>query len=256
MVGLLLGLYVLVALLNSSVVQSYLGAAAGSYFSKEWGGKVRIGALHFAPLSHIMLDKIELISPTNDTIYYGDRIACRFKRFPFHSDGLHFDRVYLRNGRYHFESLRRPNGRMGTNLDFIIDYYATEGPSKPATGHFIVEVDEVRMRNIDYIQDLPEPTSALHYEHGVDIPHMRYLGTTGHIRRVRVDADSVTCRVVSLSTTEASGLRVENLSMDVEVSPRTIHVTNMDLQTADSRVRPHGSADGLLQGLHRGRGRC
>ena len=235
-VGLLLGLYVLVALLNSSVVQSYLGAAAGSYFSKEWGGKVRIGALHFAPLSHIVLDKIELISPTNDTIYYGDRIACRFKRFPFHSDGLHFDRVYLRNGRYHFESLRRPNGRMGTNLDFIIDYYATEGPSKPATGHFIVEVDEVRMRNIDYIQDLPEPTSALHYEHGVDIPHMRYLGTTGHIRRVRVDADSVTCRVVSLSTTEASGLRVEDLSMDVEVSPRTIHVTNMDLQTADSRV--------------------
>ena len=56
-VGLLLGLYVLVALLNSSVVQSYLGAAAGSYFSKEWGGKVRIGALHFAPLSHIVLDK-------------------------------------------------------------------------------------------------------------------------------------------------------------------------------------------------------
>ena len=235
-VGLLLGLYVLVALLNSSVVQSYLGATAGSYFSKEWGGKVRIGALHFSPFSHIVLNKIELISPSNDTIYYGDRIACRFKRFPFHSDGLQFDHVYLRNGRYHFESLRRPNGRMGTNLDFIIDYYATEGPSKPVTGHFIVEVGELRMRNIDYIQDLPEPTNMTHFEHGVDISHMRYLGTSGHIRRVRVDADSVTCRIVSLSTTEASGLRVEDLSMDVEVSPRTIHVTNMDLQTADSRV--------------------
>lgn len=234
--GLLLGFYVLVALLNSTVVQSYLGAAVGSYFSKEWGGKVRIGALHFNPFSHIVLDKIELISPTNDTIYYGDRIACRFKHFPFHSDGLQFDRVMLRNGRYHFESLRRPDGRMGTNLDFIIDYFATEGSSEPPTGHFIVEVGELRLRNIDYIQDLPEPANMPHYDHGVDIPHMRYLGTSGHIRRVRVDADSVTCRIVSLSTTEASGLRVEDLSMDVEVSPRTIHVTNMDLQTADSRV--------------------
>ena len=258
MVGLLLGLYVLVALLNSTVVQSYLGAAAGSHFSKEWGGKVRIGALHFAPFSHIVLDRIELVSPSNDTIYYGDRIACRFKHFPFHKGGLHFDRVYLRNGRYHFESLRRPDGRMGTNLDFIIDYYASEGPSKPMTGHFVVEVDEVRMRNIDYIQDLPEPTGARHDEHGVDIPHMRYRGTTGHIRRVRVDADSVTCRVVSLSTTEASGLRVEDLSMDVEVSPRTIHVTNMDLQTADSRVfmdvemRYHGweEMDDYLNRVH------
>ena len=41
----LIGVYVLVALLNSAVVQSYIGAAAGSYFSKEWGGKVRIGAI-------------------------------------------------------------------------------------------------------------------------------------------------------------------------------------------------------------------
>ena len=249
-VWLLLGLYVLVALLNSTVVQSYLGAAVGSYFSKEWGGKVRIGALHFSPFSHIVLDKIELISPTHDTIYYGDRIACRFKHFPFHSDGLQFDRVYLRNGRYHFESLRRPDGHMGTNLDFIINYYATGKPLERRGAHFIVEVGELRMRNIDYIQDLPEPAigapetsnsqiSNLNSqldERPVDIPHMRYLGTSGYIRNVRVDADSVTCRIVSLSTTEASGLHVEDLSMDVEVSPHVIRVTNMDLQTADSRV--------------------
>ena len=235
-VGLLLGLYVMVALLNSTVVQSYLGAIVGSHFSKEWGGKVRVGALHFSPFSHIILNKIELISPTNDTIYYGDRIACRFSHFPFHKDGLNFDMVYLRNGRYHFESLRRADGRMGTNLDFIIDHYATERQPRQAPTHFIVEVGELRMRNIDYIQDLPEPTNMTHFEHGVEIAHMRYLGTSGHIRHVRVDNDSVTCRVVSLSTTEASGMRVEDLSMDVEVSPHTIHVTNMDLQTADSRV--------------------
>ena len=234
--GLLLGLYVLVALLNSSVVQSYLGAAAGNYFSKEWGGKVRIGALHFNPWSHIVLNKIELISPTNDTIYYGDRISCRFKHFPFHKGGLKMDRVYLRNGRYHFESLRRPDGHMGTNLDFIISHYPPPERTSHEIPHYIVEVGELRMRNIDYIQDLPEIPGIPKYEHGVDIAHMRYLHTSGLIRDVRVDNDSVTCRVISLTTTEASGMHVVDLSMEVEVSPNVIHATNLDLQTDDSRL--------------------
>lgn len=234
--GIGLGIYLLLALLNSSVVQSYIGAAAGSYFSKEWGGKVRIGAIHASLIDHVILEKIELISPTNDTIYYGDRIACRFKKFPFHKSGLSMDRVMIRNGRYHFAEMRRPDGRLGINLDYIIDYYDTGKPHTGQPAPFIVEVGELRLRNVDYIQDLPEPSHATHYEEGVDISHMRYYGTSGYFRNVYVNCDSVTCRVVSLSTTEASGLRVIDLSMDVEVSPHCIVATNMDLQTADSRL--------------------
>lgn len=236
--SLFLGIYVLVALLNTSLVQSYLGAAAGSYFSKEWGGKVRIGTIHVNPFSHVMLDHIELISPTNDTIYMGDRITCRFKRFPLHKGGLKFDRVLLRNGRYHFESIKYPSGKAGINLDYIIHYFAPQEPQPPSApaAPFVVEVGELRLRNIDYIMDLPEPEGYQKFEHGVDIPHMRFKDITGHFRKIRVDADSITCRIVSLTTTERSGLHVVDLSTDVEVSRHVIRATNLDLQTADSRV--------------------
>lgn len=239
--GILLSLYVLIALLNTSLVQSYLGAAVGSYFSKEWGGKVSIGAISVSPLSHVMLNKIELISPTNDTIYIGDRITCRFKQFPFHKGGLKFDRVLLRNGRYHFHSIKYPSGQMGTNLDFIIKYFAPKEPKaikdpQQPPQHFVVEVGELRLRNIDYIQDLPEHPGAPHFDHGVKIPHMRFWGTTAHFRKVRVDNDSITCRIVSLTTTEDGGQHVVDLSADVEVSPHVIRATNLDLQTDDSRV--------------------
>lgn len=234
--GFAVAVYLLVALLNTSLVQSYLGAAASAYFTKEWGGKVRIGAVHVSPWSHVILDRIELVSPTNDTIYDGDRITCRFKHFPFHKGGLKFDRVLLRNGRYHFESIKYPSGKMGTNLDYIINYFATELPQPPSGEHFIVEVGELRLRNIDYTMDLPEPPGLPTYSNGVSIPHMRFLGTTAHIRKVRVDNDSITCRIVSLSTTECSGQHVVDLSMDVEVSPHVIRATNLDLQTEDSRV--------------------
>ncbi len=234
---LFLGLYLLIALLNTTVVQSYLGAAASQYFSKEWGGKVRIGALHASPFSHLILDKIELISPTNDTIFFGDRITCRFKRFPVKGNHLKLDRVMMRNGRYHFEALQYPDSTHGINLDYIIHYFSKGAThSAPSGGHFIVEVGEVRLRNVDYIQDLLEPEGMTSYPNGVSIPHMRFYGTTAHLRRVRVDNDSVTCRIVSFSTTEASGQHIVDLSADIEVSPHVIRATNLDLQTNDSRI--------------------
>ena len=236
--GLFLALYILIALLNSTVVQSYIGAAVGNYFSKEWGGKVRIGALHASPISHVILDKIELISPTNDTIYVGDRITCRFKRFPFHGTGLSFRSVELWNGRYHLHTFKNDDGTSGINLNFIIDYFASdkERPDKPSTEVFSVEVGELRLHNIDYIQDLPEPKNHEARLHGVDIPHMRYWDISGVIRNVSVVGDHIKARIVSLTTTEQSGLHIVDLSMDTEVSPQGINATNLDLQTDDSRV--------------------
>ena len=232
-----LAIYLIIAALNSTVVQSYIGAAVGNYFSKEWGGKVRIGALHASPISHVILEDIELISPTNDTIYYGERIACRFKRFPFHGDGLSFDRVSLRNGRYHLHCFHYPSGESGINLDYIINYFASGATPSESTGAvFTVDVGELRLRNIDYIQDLPESPTYHRYDHGVDIPHMRFYNISGYFRNVHVENDHVTVRIVSLTTTEASGQHIVDLSMDAEVGPNGIRATNMDLQTDDSRV--------------------
>ena len=233
----LLSVYLIIAALNSTVVQSYIGAAVGNYFSKEWGGKVRIGALHASPISHVIMEDIELISPSNDTIYYGERIACRFKRFPFHGDGLSFDHVSLRNGRYHLHTFHYPSGKSGINLDFIIHYFADRATPSEKTGKvFTVEVGELRLRNIDYIQDLPEPKSHHTYPYGVDIPHMRFYNISGYFRNIRVENDHVNVRIVSLTTTEASGQHIIDLSMDAEVSPNGIRATNMDLQTDDSRI--------------------
>ena len=233
----LLTVYLLIAAVNSTVVQSYIGAVVGNYFSKEWGGKVRIGALHASPISHVILEDIELISPSNDTIYYGERIACRFKKFPFHGDGLSFDHVSLRNGRYHLHTFHYPSGKSGINLDFIIHYFADRAKPSEKTGSvFTVEVGELRLHNIDYIQDLPEPKSHHTYPYGVDIPHMRFYNISGYFRNIRVENDHVNVRIVSLTTTEASGQHIVDLSMDVEVSPNGISATNMDLQTDDSRI--------------------
>ena len=101
MLGLLLTVYVAVALVNYSVVQSYLGTMASERLSREWGGTVKIGALHAMPWDHLIIDNFLMVSPTNDTIFDVERLSVHFKRFPYDKMHLTLDRVYMRNGYYH-----------------------------------------------------------------------------------------------------------------------------------------------------------
>ena len=81
LIAMLLMVYVSIAALNYSVVQSYLGTAAGHYFSKQWGGELRIGSLHAMPWDHLLLDNVLLVAPDNDTILDVKHLRIRFKSF-------------------------------------------------------------------------------------------------------------------------------------------------------------------------------
>lgn len=233
-----MGLYLLVALLNTSVVQSTLGAWAGSHFSREWGGTVRVGALHASPISHLILDDVLLVAPDGDTILTAGRLTCRFKRFPYRGGGLKFDRVFLRDATYHLSLTHLSDHHARTNLHYIIDYYLPEGRKRHPHGHFPVEIDEVLLRNVAYRQDMYGRKHSHPYSgHGVDIDHMHFNSINARVCQLWVDIDDVKCRVMRFSAAEVSGMQLSDLSADVQVSPSRIHVTRINLATPDSRVK-------------------
>ena len=242
--GVLLTVYVAVAALNYSVVQSYLGTAASRYFSREWGCELHIGSLHAMPWDHLILDDVLLVAPRGDTIFRGDALRVRFRRFPFSngelSSRLDLDRVYLKNAYYHFEKYtdEEYGGEGGINLQFIIDYYSSRSndedddtPGKP----FAVNVRSLTLDNVHYKMDLPD-YGEVWESPGVDIMHMEYLDIHGRFRNVHVVGPDVTVKIVKLSTTERSGFRVENVTGDVHVSPQDITVRGLDVETAHSHI--------------------
>ena len=246
-VGVFTALYVLVAMLNCSLVQSYIGAVAGSYFSREWGGKVRIGAVDLSPFSHAVLYNIELISPTNDTIFTGKRIDCRFRRFPVDGEGLAMDRVEVRDARYHLDVKPVVGGKPEINLSYIINYYGGNREHKKPQGKFRVRVGDVVLKDVDYVMDLhdtknprlmqmSDSLARLTAPRPVSIQHMRYLNIRGHIRNVDVLNDHVKCRIIQLSTTEAGGMRVDSLAAEVEVCGTKIEARDLRLVTGSSRL--------------------
>ncbi|MCR5445266.1 MAG: translocation/assembly module TamB [Bacteroidales bacterium] len=235
-VGLLLTVYVAVAAVNYSVVQSYLGATAGHYFSREWGGEVKIGSLHAMPWDHLMLNNVLLVAPDNDTILDVKRLNIRFKRFPMKDRTLSLDRVLLRNGYYHL-AIREAEGyeRPVTNLQYIIDYY-THGKRPERHGDtFTVDVKSVTLSHVHYKMDLleiPGPT----YDYGVAIAHMEFNDIRARAKGVHVVNDDVTVKLLSLSTTERSGFRADKIAADVHVGPHDITVTDFEARTPQSTV--------------------
>lgn len=230
--GVLLTVYVAVALLNYSVVQSYLGTAVGEYFSKEWGGTVKIGALHATPFDHLILNNLLLVSPDGDTILRGDAIKVRFNGFPYHDNTLDLNRVYLRNVYYHFSNCYEG---ADINLTYIINYFKSERPQDDQVSPpFTVKAKTLILNNVHYKMDLN--TQPPEWPHGVRIPHMEFFNINAKMKNIKVISDDVTCRIVRLSTTERSGFRVDKISGDVHVSGYDITTQDLYVETPKSRI--------------------
>ena len=237
LLGLLLTVYVAVALLNYSLVQSYVGAAAGQYFSREWGGEVHIGAMHAMPWNHLILNNVRIVAPDGDTLLNVESLRVSFHRFPLKDGGLQVDRVSLRNGYYHFSShIEEGHPLPVTNLQYIIDYYSHGEPPLPPEAAFPVDVGALNLRHVHYKMDLPDVREVV-YDEGVEIPHMEFYDISGRIKDIHVVNDDVTCHIIRLSTRERSGFVVDNIKGEVHVSPHDITVRNLHVRTPKSDIQ-------------------
>ncbi len=240
LLGLLLTVYVAVALVNYSVVQSYLGTVAGNRLSQEWGGEVKIGALHAMPFDHLILNNVLLVSPTGDTILDVERLRCSFKRFPYHDQGIYLNRVYLRNGYYHLAITHDSvSDKQYTNLQYIFDHYPAKPKKDTPPPPFTVDVKALTGVNIHYKMDLPidsSPWSVASGQSSVDIAHMDFMDIHLRAKDIHVVNDDVNVKLIRLSTTERSGFRAEKIAGNVHVGPNDITVTDFEAKTPQSRV--------------------
>ena len=222
-------IYIIVALVNYSVVQSYLGALAGSYFSKEWGGKVYIGSLHAMPFDHVIADNLLWVSPTGDTLLKAEQLKVNFDRFPYSDRTLEFDRVYLKNAYYHFATKDHK-----TNLQFLIDYYRSD-KKKKKKGPFTVKVKTLELDNVHYRMDLPDRRKRV-YAYGVQIPHMEFFDIHAKIKDIVVVNDDVSCKILQFSTREKSGFKLDDMSGKIHVNRNEIVAKNLKVETPQSNI--------------------
>lgn len=243
---LLLLLYVAIALVNYSVVQSFLGTTVGHFFSRQWGATVSIGSIEVTPWDHLSAHNLLLVSPDGDTILDAETLKLKFRHFPYKKgnikDGglnvgtLDLERLYLANAYYYFESIQDSlHGKTLTNLQFIIDHYHSSNQREHTNQTFTVDAKTVVLNHVHYRMDLPDNRKVV-YPYGVQIPHMEFFDIRARIKDVHVVNDDVSARIVALSAEERSGFCVSKISGRVHVSNSEIRADNLLVETPFSHI--------------------
>lgn len=224
--------YILVALLNSTLVQSFTAAKVAGHFSKEWKTKLSIGALEIRPLFTVSLKDVYLEDREGNVIVDADYISVSLRSFS-PPKKLVVSNVNLQDVTYVFA---KKNGKL--NLAFILDYFKSNKPKKdkPKGEPFVLKVERLRMKNVNFRLDMydnPKPIP----EFGVATNHLAFGNTDALISDVEIISDSITATFGRFSTTERCGQRVKDLSGKFIVSPRGITCSNMHVETENSDLK-------------------
>ena len=82
LIGILIFVWLVVAFLNTTPMQSFLAVNASEFFSKEWNTKVRIGALSVTPFINAGIKDIYVEDLNKDTLLYASYIEANLYEIP------------------------------------------------------------------------------------------------------------------------------------------------------------------------------
>lgn len=236
LLGLCVAVYVLVAALNYSVVQSFVGRLASERVEQVVGGTVRIGAMHVMPWDHVLLKGVLVVDPTGDTILDAGSLRIHFKKFPYTDMHLDLQRVVLRDAYFHLDVHNNPlTGKEETNMQYLFDHLGGNNDTTTSDAVFTVDVRHFTGRRLHYKQDLIDE-GIVHYAEGVNIAHMEFNDINLRARNIHVENDDVKVQLLQMSTTERSGFRVNQIQGDVHVGPNGIIVHDFRTETPQSLI--------------------
>ena len=235
LLGIFIFLYLFIAILNSTIVQSFLASKVSDYFSKEWKAKVSIGGLEIRPLLTVGLKDVYLENPQKDTVATVEYLEASLKNFEF-TKGLEFSNVKLNNVNF---TLAIENHKL--NLSFIIDYFKSDKPKeKKEKAPYVIKVDRCKLNNVNFRLDLNDTPTPIP-EFGVAINHMQYNQINGVLDDIVVINDSINVNIKRFSTKERSGVTLKNLKGKFTVSPKGIICRSMQVQTEESDLKLYAS---------------
>ncbi|MDY6393371.1 MAG: hypothetical protein SPL98_03475, partial [Bacteroidales bacterium] len=144
--GVLIFFYILIALLNTTIVQSFTAAKVADFFSKEWNTKVSIGALNVSPFITAGIKDIYVEDLQKDTLCYVSYVEANLKSIET------FKHIIIRNAKLENVVFNMDITEKGTNFQFIIDYFKGEKKEKKEEKKepFVLEIEDICLSNINF----------------------------------------------------------------------------------------------------------
>jgi len=227
----LLLLVIALIAIRSPYVQSKLVSYVGDRLAERLGTRVEVGRVDFEFFRSLVLQEVLIEDQQSDTLLYFKKLSCSIDRILPNKNTFSFRDLELDGVLFDLKILE---GEEHTNLQFILDQFATDGTDTTAKGGTF-RTDEIEITDLEfrfYDANKLDSSSSIHFS-DLNVKHMNLIA-----RDVVVFDDTIRADVRTLNLEEKSGFSLIDLIGRATVSSQGLAVLGSHIETGNSKI--HG----------------
>ena len=222
-------LYLLaIVLTHVPPVQRLMGSKVADMVARKLGTHVDVGRIDLGFFNRIIIDDISIDDQQQRPMLRASRLAVKVDLLPLTRGRISISSLQLFGAHvrlFQADSLSAPN------YQFVVDALASGDTTSQSTLDFRLGTLIVRRSSVSYDRADIAPTPARLNPHHI---HLTDISTQMAVRQLSHDSLNVSLR--RLSFYEQSGLRLDNLALQLVASRRQALLTGLCLQLPDSRL--------------------
>lgn len=222
---------VFIFLFRSPWVQTYVAHLVASYFSSELGTEVEVESVRIYSLNSAEIIGLQIKDLKGDTLIYSPKFSGTVEMLSMRSSFAILKAINSDNARI---KLQKYEGDSVTNIQFLIDYFASEEKEE---SDFKIKINEINLTNLHFSYDNWNiPVTP----YGIDYNHLDLTNVNGKVESLRNRNGVTTFSLDSVSLAERSGFVLNNLHCYFLASDKKIKFEDLGVHTPHSNVDVKG----------------
>lgn len=214
---------------KSSYAQTKVTGWAASYLSDQLNARVEVGEVDIEFFRTLVLKQVYIEDQNSDTLAFIGALKAEISEIDRKIKKVSVSALSMDKAIFRLKTLE--NGE-GTNVDFILDYFATDNAD--TTGfQYIINADRFELSNSRFTYD---NFNFLPVDSGIDFNHLDLYNLNASIINFNSEADTLSAHLANLSVRDKSGFRLDSLSADLSLSPVHTSAKNLLIKTEFSRL--------------------
>lgn len=217
--------------LKSSFVQTRLAQGVATYLSGKLNAEVQVDKLDFRPFNGFTLKGFLVKDQRADTLLYAKSLDTEIKKLDFRQGIFDFEELSLEEARFF---LYRIDTIGTTNLDFLVDFFASDKPETDTKAAFSLSAVSI---NISRSQFVYENLFGENAATGMDLNDLKIRQINASFENFETTEDSLSTDIVRLNFAEKSGFQVTAFQSRFKMDSVGIYANQLTLSTTASDIK-------------------
>ncbi|WP_258542575.1 translocation/assembly module TamB domain-containing protein [Parvicella tangerina] len=215
-------------MIRSPWIQTYVAHLVASYYSAELGTDVDVESVKIYGLDYVEITGLQIKDLKGDTLIYSPKFSGSVEMLSMRSKFAILKAINSNDARV---KLQKYKGDAATNMQFLIDYFASEDTTE---SQFKIKINEINLSNLHFsfdnwnIEPIP---------YGMDYNHLDLKHINGKVASLRNRNGVTTFSLDSVSLQDKSGFVLDHLHCYFLASDKKIKFEDLSILT------PHSSMD-------------